>query len=90
MTAVRHTYGPGDIVECRTPRKDNSHERGRILDVDSGGVEIEVLNPRNKRQPRTRRLPYMRVGAGVGNLGNYKLVERADGTRVEYPKGKVV
>ena len=89
MSAILITYDLDDIVECRTRRRDGSHERGRITGVSSGGVEIEVINPRNTRQPKRRTLHYMRVGRGVGCLGNYRLVERADGSPVTYPKGQI-
>lgn len=75
------------IVECRMVRSDGTRERGRIVALGGGMATIEVENPR-KRGPRKRILPLGgRVGTGCGGVAHYRVVQLADGTRVQYGVG---
>lgn len=48
---------------------------------------VEIENPR-RYQPSRRTVPVVTgVGAGRGGLANYRIIRRADGSVVEYPRG---
>lgn len=78
------------IVECRTRRGDGTRERGKIVELNGREAVIEIENPKPKG-PTRRRLPLSAgVGCGAGGAAHYRVVERADGTRVQYQPGGVV
>lgn len=89
MPSLKVQLEVGATVECRVRRKDGSHERAVIVELNGREAVIAVENPR-KRQPSRRRVPVVvGVGSGRGGLANYKLVTRADGTPVVYPTAGV-
>lgn len=87
MPSVMVPIEVGAIVECRTARKDGTRERGRIAELDGRQAVVEIENPR-RYQPSRRTVPVVTgVGAGRGGLANYRIIRRADGSAVEYPRG---
>lgn len=86
MSSASIRIDVGDILECRTRRANGTAERVRVDAVEGGELVVSVLNPRNRRTPKTRRLPLLTTFSR-GHVAHYKVVERVDGTRITYAAG---
>lgn len=87
MPGMKVPLEVGAVLESRSRRGDGTALLVEIVELSGREAVVIVKNPRRGRPGKRLRVPVIiGVGCGRGGLANYKIVRRADGSPVVYPR----
>lgn len=80
----------GQIWQVRKARRDGSHERVQVLDVNGQRARVRSLNPLPGQDEERVVAILLSLWGGSPGLGNMKLVANADGAPLRFRPDGVV